>query len=106
MLSKSKGQILRLATTMDVLFNWETPNNISSVISNEAMKAAIEFVEICNQNVNYLTGKDNITDVIEKLSQLHIHIAKCVCLMFVSSIFVHQKEAYTAEDLDAGLAAV
>ena len=70
MLSKSKGQILRVAATMHVLFNWETPHNISSVISDEAMKAAIEFVEICNQHVNYFTGKDNITDEIEKISQL------------------------------------
>ena len=69
MLSKSKGQILRVAATMHVLFNWETLHNTSFVISDEAMKAAIDFVEICNQHVNYLTGKENINDEIENLSQ-------------------------------------
>lgn len=53
-LSKSKGQILRVAATM---FSWETPHNILSEISDEAMKAAIDFVETCNQHVNYLIGK-------------------------------------------------
>ena len=38
-------------------------------ISDEAMKAAIDFVETCNQHVNYLIRKDNINDEIESLSQ-------------------------------------
>lgn len=52
-----------------MLFNWETPHSISSVISDEAMKVAIDFVEICNQHVNYLVGKGTISDEIENLSQ-------------------------------------
>ena len=59
MLSKSKGQIVRVAATMHVLFNWETPHSTLFVISDEAMKVAIDFVEICNHHVNYLTIFDH-----------------------------------------------
>ena len=50
MLSKSRGQILRMAATMHVLFHWETPGEIPSTISSEALKAAQSFVEHCTQH--------------------------------------------------------
>ena len=54
MLSKSRGRILRVAATMHVLFHLETPLAISVIISEIALKAAQEFVEVCNQHVPFL----------------------------------------------------
>ena len=71
---------------MHVLFNWETPHSTLFVISNKTMKTAIDFVEICNQHVNYLTGKDNINDEIENLSQsmqstyICMHTCSYICM--------------------------
>ena len=97
MLSKSKGQILRVAATMHVMFNWETPHSTLIVISDEAMKAAIDFVEICNHHVNYLTGKDNINDEIENLSQsmqstcvcTHVHLYAYSYIIIVDCMIMH-----------------
>ena len=46
MLSKSKGLTLRVAMALHVSFNWETPQNIPEEISDSAMKAAINFVDV------------------------------------------------------------
>ena len=67
MLSKSKGQILRLAATMHALFHWETPAVIPSTISNEALKAAQCFVEFCIQHAAFLAGRGNIEEEIDSI---------------------------------------
>ena len=67
MLSKSKGQILRVAAVMHALFHWETPVSIPSDISNVAIEAAIKFVEYCNQQTCYLCGRGDIGDEIEEI---------------------------------------
>jgi hypothetical protein len=46
MLSKAKGQILRMAATLQVLFNINEPKDVPSVIAEDAIKAAINIVEI------------------------------------------------------------
>ena len=68
MLSKSRGQILRMAATMHVLFHWETPGSIPSKISSEALKAAQNFVDLCTQHAAFLAGRGIISDEIESLS--------------------------------------
>ena len=70
MLSKSRGHVLRLAATMHVLFHLETPLSIPETISEQALKAAQEFVEVCNQHVFFLSGRGDITEAIENLQQL------------------------------------
>ena len=56
MLSKSRGQILRMGATMHVLFHWETRGEIPLTISKEALKAAQKFVELCTQHAAFLAG--------------------------------------------------
>ena len=46
MLSKSKGQILRIAATLHVLFHINTPLAIPNVIGRDAVKAAINLVDV------------------------------------------------------------
>ena len=62
MLSKSRGQILRMAATMHLLFHW------SNSVSNEALKAAQSFVKLCTQHAAFLAGRGNIDDEIHSIS--------------------------------------
>ena len=57
MLSKSKGQIIRVAATLHVLFNIETPLAIPTVISDAAIKAARNLVDVCIQHTAFLAGR-------------------------------------------------
>ena len=45
--SKSKEQIIPVVATQHVLFNIETPLAIPTVISNAAIKAAINLLDVC-----------------------------------------------------------
>ena len=57
MLSKSKGQVLRVAAVMHVLFNMDSPKNIPSEISEAAVRAADNFVDLCLQHAAFLGGR-------------------------------------------------
>ena len=72
MLSKCKGQILRIAVTLHVLFNWETPHNIPDEISDSALKAAVNFVDVCVQHAAYLGGRGDIQEEAEHLHQTYL----------------------------------
>ena len=65
MLSKSKGQVLRVAATFHVLFHRNTPLNIPDVISAEAILAATNFVELCLQHAAFLAGRGDIQEAIQ-----------------------------------------
>jgi len=65
MLSKSRGQTLRVAAIMHVIFHMDTPQAIPQVISEDALKAALNFVEVCNQHLAYLSGRGQIEDAID-----------------------------------------
>ena len=66
MLSKSKGQILRIAATLPVLFNLETPLSIPAAISDSAIKAAINLVDAYLQHAAFLAGRGEIDETIRK----------------------------------------
>ena len=70
MLSKSKGQMLRLAATLHVLFHMDTPQTIPQEISSEALTSARNFVDVCNQHVAYLAGRGVISEAIEGLQKV------------------------------------
>lgn len=69
MLSKSKGQILRVSACLHVLFCIETPTVISDVISIEAIKAAIDMVNVCIQHAAYLAGRGDVNEMIEEMGK-------------------------------------
>ena len=62
MLSKSKGQNLRVAATFHVLFTLSSEIEISSEISEEAIAASIKFVQLCCQQTAHMAGRGNIKD--------------------------------------------
>lgn len=67
MLSKSKGQVLCVAATCHVLFHKNTPLNIPDIISDEAVHAAANFVELCLQHAAFLAGRGDIQEAIQTL---------------------------------------
>ena len=63
LLSKSMGQILRVAVCIHALFTIESASEpIPTSISTEAVKAAIDFVEVCSQQTAFLAGRGKIDD--------------------------------------------
>ena len=59
-LSKAKGQLLRVATCLHVLFKVETPDSIDQAIDELALKATIDFIEVCCEHAFMITGRRNI----------------------------------------------
>ncbi len=52
---------------MHVLFHLEIPQTVSEKISEKALLAALDFVELRNQHAAFLAGKGLIEDEIEAL---------------------------------------
>jgi len=73
MLSKSVGQILRVSVVMHVLFNMDG-NNLPTVVSEAAVNAAIDFVEVCCQHTAFITGRGKICD---DLTLIEAGMIKC-----------------------------
>ena len=68
MLSKSLGQIIRVSAAMHVLFNLDLEEEeLPATISDAAIQAAIDFVEVCCQHTAYITGRGNINEELEHL---------------------------------------
>ena len=70
MLSKGKGQCLRIAAAMHVLFQiaGETTGddvNIEDEVSDQALKEAIDFVQTSIQHAAYIAGRSTITKEVE-----------------------------------------
>ena len=70
MLSKSRGQVLRVADTLHVLFHLDTPQVIPADIADNALKAALDFVEVCNQHTSFLAGRGLISEAIEAVQDI------------------------------------
>ena len=83
MLSKSMGQILRISAAMHVLFHMDSEDPLPEVISESAIEAAIDFVEVCCQQTAYITGRGDIKnelDLIEAGNQIqHICTLNYFC---------------------------
>ena len=72
MLSKSKGQVLRVSAVMHILFHMAIPTAVPEEISEAAVKAADCFVDYCVQHAAYLGGRgdseEGITDIQQGLT--------------------------------------
>ena len=69
MLSKSRGQVIRVAAIFHVLFHLKSPLDIPPRISTNAIKVAINFVDYCLQNAAFLAGQTVIADEIAGILQ-------------------------------------
>ena len=63
MLSKSLGQALRISVAMHILFhNDDYGNELSSKVTQAAIEAVINFVEVCCQHTAYIAGHSDINE--------------------------------------------
>ena len=70
MLSKSRGQVLRVAAVLHTLFSVDSENSdIDDTISDEAMKAAVDFVRTACQQTAYVAGRGLLKEEIDKIIQ-------------------------------------
>lgn len=69
MISKSKGQVLRLGAVFHALFNMDNPLDIPDTISEDALKAACAFVSLCNQHAAYIAGRGGIPQAIAAIEE-------------------------------------
>ena len=67
MLSNAKGQIMRVAATLHVLFNVNTPVDIPEEISDAALKAAVNVVDVCIQHAAFLAGRGDVDEEIQRI---------------------------------------
>ena len=72
MLSKSKGQTLRVTATLHVLFHMETPLDVPDVISTATIEAAQNIMDVCIQHAAFLAGQGDVEDTIQEIIK-HIH---------------------------------
>lgn len=62
MLSKSTGQIIRVSVALHVLFHMENEDPLPDTVSQAAIEAAINFVEVCCQQTAYIAGRGDISN--------------------------------------------
>ena len=76
LLSKSKGQILRLAAVFNALYSLDPSHSLSTELSSSSVKAAINFVQVCNEHTAIMGGQKNITTALScKLTVLNTTIS-------------------------------
>jgi len=84
MLGKAKGQILRVAACLQMLFcdtalsedaddndefSIQQVETLPTLITPKTMKAAINFVDVCCQHTAYVTGRQTIENEVKKYQQ-------------------------------------
>lgn len=75
MLSKSKGQVLRVSAVLHVLFcdgtndkGEITVNEVPMIVSSKAVLAARNFVDTCCQHAAFIAGRGLMKDEISQLT--------------------------------------
>lgn len=66
MLSKSRGQVLCLAAVFNLLFG-QGGNESTNIISDVAIRAAINFVNVTCQQTAYIAGRGVLEEEIERV---------------------------------------
>ena len=56
-----------MAAVLHVLFHLDTPLNIPEAIFDQALLAAQNFVELCNQYTTFLAGRREIAEAIDNI---------------------------------------
>jgi hypothetical protein len=81
-LSKSKGQILRLAACMNALFSLDPLHPLEAELSPMSIDASIDYVEVCNEHTSVMGGRKNTTSPLSRKSinpNSHSTVFICVC---------------------------
>lgn len=69
MLSKSRGQVLRVAAVLHTLFSIENDDNeVDDEVSEIAIKAAVNFVRTACQQAAFIAGRGSMKEETERLN--------------------------------------
>ena len=63
-LSKPKGQALHVAAVMNALFSLDDKYKLKALIDEDAVKAAIDFVQVCGDHASFLSGRQRLAEVV------------------------------------------
>jgi len=63
-LSKQKGQALRVAAVMNAMFSLDCNCTLETTLSEDAVKAAINFVQVCADHASLLSGRRNLAEIV------------------------------------------
>ena len=78
------GQIVRVSAVLHILFHLDSePCTDVDVISEDAIRAAIHFVEVCGQHVAFIAGRGGIKEEIKLLElgiALYVDAHQCLVL--------------------------
>ena len=77
MLSKSCGHILRLAVAFHILFHLGKDDSVSLEVSEDAVKAAVDFVKISCQQTAFNAGRGPLQEEFERFKNNGIAI-QCI----------------------------
>ena len=66
-ISKSKGQILRVAAIFNALFTLDDCHPLEEVLSTVAIKAAINYVEMCNEHTAIIGGRKSTVEPLKSM---------------------------------------
>ena len=85
MLSKSLGQILRVSAVMHVLFHMDIEEPLPDTITEMAIEAAIDFVELCCQHTAYITGRGNINNELDLVEAGKYYICNYMYFVYLKN---------------------
>ena len=91
-LSKQKGQALRVAAVMNALFSLDNKYKLKALIDEDAVKAAIDFVQVCGDHASLLSGRRRLVEVVaamntsKVLSQMHVSCLELLTCIWLLSI--------------------
>ena len=70
MLSKSKGQVLHLSTVLHLLFHYKKEDQLLDVVSETAINAAIDFVQVSCQQTAIIASKGSWMSLSQSANQV------------------------------------
>ena len=85
MLSKSLGQILRVSAVMHVLFHMDIEEPLPDTITEMAIEAAIDFVDLCCQHTAYITGRGNINNELDLVEAGKYYICNYMYFVYLKN---------------------
>ena len=87
MFSKSRGQVLRLATVLHMLFSIDkSEESLSVEVSEAALKAAVDLIKLACQQTAYMAGRESLSEEMERFrtGKLNFHAPLMPSCMAVS----------------------
>lgn len=82
MASPVHGLTLRVAAVMHVAFHLESPHDIPKEISQQALEAALDFVDVCCKHAAFMAVREEMVDPIQQLQtgMYIVYIGSKICM--------------------------